>query len=43
MSGADSAMTDIAIRVENLSETVYDFELRKGYLTAEHAETAEIL
>ena len=34
-------MTDIAGRVENLSETAYDFELRKGYLTAEDAETAE--
>ena len=34
-------MTGIAIRVENLNETVYDCELRKGYLTVEHAETAE--
>ena len=34
-------MSDIAIRVEDLSETIYDFELRKGYLTAEHAENAE--
>ena len=27
-------MSDIVIRVEKLSETVYDFELRKGYLAA---------